>query len=352
MLSENSIDLLFVLNKKESCTLEYLSMKLNLSKNSVINLLDELEDYLETIADSHVHLARKSGEGIKLIDEYQEMNKVLVKLSRHYIMTNQGIYNGRCVQAILILINETDHLTLQDLADRLYVSKGTIVNDIELIEKILYTYHIKLVRIRNRGIKISGLESNVRKLFSDIVRGKVNKAPIQVLAYDNMNSLYSLFNKEYVDKVHDLIVKMINEDIELSNIQISAVLVHVMIAIQRIQNGESLKMSNENFEKIEKTKYYKVSKNFTQEIEKLIDLTFDKEEIGYIAIHLMCAKKVLQIYDLAKEEYEVIDEHLKEVVNMCLQVISQETGNDSAKDRELVDGLILHLKPSIERIRN
>lgn len=352
MLSKNSVDLLFILNKKESCTLDYLSMKLNLSKNSVLNLLDELDEYLKEIPESDVHLSRKSGDGIRLIDNFQEMNTVLVKLSRHYTLSDQGIYDGRCIQAILILLNEKDYLTLQDLADKVYVSKGTIINDLDLVEKILAMYHIDLIRVRNRGIKIDGKEADVRKLFSDIVNGKVNKAPIQVLAYDNINSLYSLFNKEYVDRVHDLIIEMINEDIELSNIQISAVLVHVMIAIQRIKSGESLKMAEENLRKIESTKYFEISEKFTNEVEKIVGLSFDKDEIGYIALHLMCSKQVLQIYDLAKEEYRVIDEHLKQVVQTIVQIISQETNNHSIEDRELIDGLILHLKPAIERMRN
>lgn len=352
MLSKGSVDLLFVLSKKEVCTLEYLSKKLNLSKNTLMNLLDELENYLNQIPNIQLHLIRKSGEGICLYDEYQEMNTVLLMLSKHYSLGKQEIYDDRCIQEILILINELQYLSLQELVDKMYVSKGTIINDLDFVEKMLAIYHVKLIRVRNRGIKLSGDESDVRKLFSDIVNGKMDKAPIQLQPYDNLNSLYSLFHKEFVDRIHHLILQMMKEDLNLSNIQVSALLVHVMVAIQRIQSGESLKMPSENMERIKPTEYFKTAAKFTQSIKELIGVTFDVDEIGYIAIHLMCSKQVLQVYDLQEDEYTVIDEHLKEVVKDIVSLISLHTGFSSMKDRELMDGLLLHLKPSIDRIRN
>ena len=352
MLSKNSVDLLFILHKREFCSIHYLTKELNVSKNTVLHLLDELGTYLDTIANSHIRILRKSGDGITLVDEYQEMNTVLLKLSKHYHLNTYEAFDGRCIQEILILINQKDYLSIQELADKVYVSKGTVINDLDLIDRILEMYHIRLARIRNRGIRIEGRESDVRKIFSDIINGKLNKAPIQILAYDNKNSLYGLFHKEIVDRVHRLIMKVINEDMELSNIQISAVLVHVMIAIQRIQNGETLRMPQENLKKIETTRYYQISKTFAEAIEQMISLKFTEDEIGYIAIHLMCSKQVLQVYDLASDEYSVIDEHLKQVVDQIVTIISEETGNRSISDRELIDGLILHLKPTIERIRN
>lgn len=351
MLSKSSVDLLFILNKKDFCTLEYLSKKLELSKNSILNYLDELEHYLLKIPNSKVCLLRKSGEGIRLIDDFQEMNTVLLMLSKHY-SEYQDIYEDRCIQELLILINENKYLSLQDLADKMYVSKGTIINDLEVVEKMLQVYHVSLSRIQKRGIKLDGDESDVRKLFSDIVNGKVDKAPVQFLSHDNLNSLYSLFNKEFVDRIHSLIMNMINEDMELSNIQISAILVHVMVAIQRIQCGESLKMPKENLQRIVNTKYFMIAKKFTNSIHKMIGISFDEDEIGYIAIHLMCSKQVLQTYDLQKDEYNVIDEKLKEVVNEIVILISECTNNRSLEDRELMDGLLLHLKPAIERMKN
>lgn len=352
MLSNKSIDLLFILNKRECSTLEYLASRLNISKNTIFNLLDELEKYLESIQNSQIRIIRKSGKGVQLIDNFHEMNSILLELSKQYNLNDIDVFDGRCIQEILVLINEAKYLSLQELADAVYVSKGTIINDLNLVDKVLEIYNIQLVRIRNRGIKIEGNETDVRRLFSDIINGKLNKVPFQLLAYSNLNSLYDLFNKEFVDRVHHLIVKIISEDLELSNIQISAVLVHVMIAIQRVRSGESLKMPKENLAKIRPTKYFEISKKFSSEIEKLIGLTFDEDETGYIAIHLMCSKQVSQTYNLSKDEYDVIDEHLKEVVYEIIELISHETGNQSIEDHELIDGLIMHLKPAINRIKN
>ncbi|MEG0360215.1 MAG: BglG family transcription antiterminator [Longicatena sp.] len=352
MLSKGSVDLLFILSKKEFCTLDYLSRKLNLSKNTILNLLDDLENYLFRIPNIKLHLIRKSGEGICLSDELQEMNIVLLMLSKHYSLNKQEIYDDRCIQEILILINENNYISLQDLADQMYISKGSIINDLDFVEKIFENYSLKLTRIRNRGIKLFGDESNVRKLFSDIISGKMNTAPIQLFTYDNLNSLYSLFNKEFVDRIYYLIEKMVKKDLELSNIQISALLVHIMIAIQRIQCGESMKMTSDNMDRIKGTRYYNIADKLTSSINDVIGVTFDVDEIGYIAIHLMCSKQVLQVYNLHADEFNVIDEHLKETVNEIVSLISINTGFSAIDDRELIDGLLLHLKPAIERMKN
>lgn len=352
MLSNGAIDVLFVLNKHEICTLEFLSKTTEISKNTIINLLNELEDFLGSIPDTNVHLVRKSREGIRLIDSLQEMNTVLFTLSSQYDIHNNDIYDGRCIQEILILINEKNYVSLQYLADKMFISKGTIINDLNVIDGLLSFYHITLDRVRNRGVKINGKEADVRNLFSDIVNGKVNKTSAQILNYDQMNSLYSLFNKEFVDRVYFLIMKLLNDDLELSNIQMSAILVHVMIAIQRIQNDETLRMPIENLEKIKETKYYSISDKFSKAIEQSIGLVFNEHETAYIAIHLMCSKQVLQNYDLSEDGHDGIDEVLKKVVDEVIQLISRETGNDSIQDRELIDGLILHLKPTIGRLSN
>lgn len=352
MLTKNSMELLFVLNKKEVCTLDYLVGKLNLSKKAVLNALDELDEFFKKEKDTAIHLIRKSGDGIRLVDKNQELNSVLIRFSESSNFVDNANAESRYAQILLILINADSFISLQDIADEMFVSKGTVVNDMDMIDTILNTYNIKLERIRNRGLRLNGNESDIRKLFSSVINGEVKKAPINVFVNDNLASLYDLFDKEFVDRIRNLILDMMNNNSELSNIQVSALLVHVIIAIKRMQNNETLQMPKENAKKIMQTEYYKMAEEFTCDIEKLIDIKFALDEICYIALHLMCSKKVLKNYDLVYDDYSIIDEKLKEVVNNVIQVIADETGLDSYQDKELMDGLILHLKPTIERLQN
>ena len=352
MLSKNSIDLLFILDRNESLTIESIGNQLQLSKSSILNIVDELDEYLRSLSNSHVYLERKSGKGIQLMDPKHEMNKVFLDLSKGQSLQSLTLYNGRCIDEILVLINQRGFMTLQELADKIYVSKGTIINDLDTISKILEAYDLKLKRTRKKGIQIDGTEINFRNLFSDIINGKVSEAPTRFLPYDNLNSLYSLFNSEIVNRVNRLILRIIKEDVELSNIQVSALLVHVMIAIRRIKNGETLKMPQKNLKEIMPTKYYEISKRFTDEVEKVVGISFLEDEIGYIAIHLMCTRQVIQNYDLSLDSHQVIDEKLKNVVSESVQIISDLTHTNAFNDEELINGLLLHLKPSIERLKN
>lgn len=352
MISKYSVDLLCLLSKTEETTIQSLSKNLKVSKHSVLTYLDELDNYLKSLSEVHVTLVFKNRERVSLLDKYQEMNQVLLHVFNDYSSHQTMLYDGRCIQEILILIGKKDHISLQDLADQIYASKGTIINDLPMIEVILKEYNLQLDRRRNKGVRIIGDELDIRNLFSDIVTGKLDKAPIQFYSYDTINSLYSLFNRAIVDEVNRLIICMIDQNEELSNIQISAILVHVMIAIQRIQVGKELVMPEENRRKIENTSYYEIAKQFVNAIESRFGIHFSSSEIAYIALHLISAKRVLQNYDLAEDDQQGVDEHFRETIDEIVTLISLQTGLNSIEDRELIDGLILHLKPAIERIKN
>ncbi|MGM9948020.1 BglG family transcription antiterminator [Floccifex sp.] len=349
MLSKQSVDLLFILMKKEFTTLDALMNELNLSKSTILNLLDELDAYLNQIPNLHIHINRKSKKGIQFVDEQQEMNTLLLNLSES--MNSLRLYDGRYFQELCILMNQKDYISLQSFADKVFISKGTLINDLNFIEKVLEAYHLRFNRKRNKGIRISGKETDLRNLFSDVINGKFTKAPTN-LSYDNINSLYSLFNQDIVDEVYRLIIKMINQNVELSSVQTSAVLVHVMIAIQRIQTGDSLQMPQSNLSTIIETPYYEISEKFTDVIANRFGISFSQSEVAYIAMHLMCAKRVLNTYRLEGDSYKVIDEEFKNVINEIVVLIQEETKLYFINDRELIDGLILHIKPAIERMKN
>lgn len=342
MLSKTAIELLYVLNNKDLCTLDYLTHKLNLSKHTLLNALDEVDDFFENSDYSNIYISRKSGEGIKLIDIDQNFNEVLIGLYNNYNANDYTTVMGRCTQIILWLINAKEYITLQELADKVYVSKGTIINDMEIVKSVLSVFHITIESKRNNGIRLKGSETNIRKLFSSIINEGLSQAPVDVLISNNLESLYNLFEKELVDDIRILILETVDKNKEISNIQISALLVHVMIAIQRIKNNEGLEMPRDNLEKIRQTKYFQIALNLVDEIEGLVDLKFTTDEIAYIAMHFMCSKKDISKYQLSEDEYAVIDIKLKRTLEEILEIISLHTDTNAAKDKELIDGLILH----------
>lgn len=352
MLSRQSANLLYLLSKNEISTLDTLSNKLGVSKKTVINALDELEHYLKGVSNCNIRLIRKSGEGIRLVDEFHDMNVVLIDLLQNQQKEILGFDNGRYIKEIMILLESNDYISLQKLADLMYTSKGTVINDLPYLEKILELYHIRILRTRNRGICLKGKETDIRSVFSDIINGKWDQAPIQEYSFGSINSLYCLFDKEIVDDVNELISQMITQNVELSNIQTSAILVHVMIAIQRIQKKESIQIPMEDLENLKNNSYYRICKDLTSKIEKRIRIHFSEEEICYLTLHLMCSKRLLNEETITNGLYEEVDEELQKMVFEIIESISLYTNTPTQDDQNLINGLMLHLSPALQRVKN
>lgn len=63
------------------------------------------------------------------------------------------------------LMTEADFLLIDDMADALQVSRGTVNKDIKLIKEHLLDYGVSLQGVPNKGIKIVGTEFNLRLIM-------------------------------------------------------------------------------------------------------------------------------------------------------------------------------------------
>ena len=68
----------------------------------------------------------------------------------------------RRMLAAAILINTKDHITLSQIADILYVSRATIINDLDEVKRMLESGKLKVISHSNKGLRLEGLEGDKR----------------------------------------------------------------------------------------------------------------------------------------------------------------------------------------------
>src|SRR5699024_193493 len=68
-----------------------------------------------------------------------------------------------------ILLYSNNYISLDDLADKIYVSKNTLQNYIKTLKNIFLKYNLEYISKTNVGIKVIGNENDKRKCLVENV---------------------------------------------------------------------------------------------------------------------------------------------------------------------------------------
>ncbi|PAF33943.1 hypothetical protein CHH69_18540, partial [Terribacillus saccharophilus] len=93
-----------------------------------------------------------------------------------------------------------------------------------------------------------------------------------------------------------------------------------------------------------------VAGEIVKDVEYTFDVQFPKEEIAYIAIHLL-GTKIVADSNGNKAVKGLIEEEINQLVDYALQQVEQELNLGINEDDELRMALALHLKPAINRFK-
>lgn len=86
--------------------------------------------------------------------------------------------------ASAIIVNSADYITLAAIADRLMVSRATVINDLKEIKKFIRKGNLEVISHANKGLRIDGLESDRRRFLFELLRPTLR-------TYDNHKNIIS-----------------------------------------------------------------------------------------------------------------------------------------------------------------
>ncbi|PAV31127.1 PTS fructose transporter subunit IIA [Virgibacillus profundi] len=236
---------------------------------------------------------------------------------------------------------------LDDLADEIYVSKSTIQNDLKLVKDRLADYDIQLESRPNYGLKITGSELKRRFCMSEYLFDRNDGS----CDCSNESGLTTVAQSD-LDKIQTIIMRQIEQHhITLSDIAINNLLIHIAIAYKRIKSGYHVSLYQTDMQDILDQKEYLVAEKIVREVEDTFQVKFPQAEIAYIAIHLLGTKMLSQANDSKEVVEQVLEQDIYQLVMNILAKIEAEFNLGITQDEELIIGLGLHLKPSINRYK-
>ena len=338
MLNERCGEILRrILQSRAPLKVEVLAKDLGISERTVRYDLNRIDEYLKELG---LHpLCRKSRKGVSLNLTAAEAARLQAGAYKEgayrYVLSQKE----RIAAITYTLLNHSGYIPVQQLADRLHVSKTTIFGDIQEFRNQLDPSGKYLKTAKGKGVLLDGEESALRNLALHTL----------FTNFDELNfsdfSFLEMFRTIPLERLQDFIKeaeKQLNKF--FSDYALSSMAVHLAIAVKRIQLGKTIEIVHEELSHLIKAPEFSVAAGIAARLEEETSVHIPESEIAYIAIHLLGSSFSV--------ETQTQDIYLQMVVSTLIARMSQECGTPFDSDEQLYENLGEHMGPAIYRFRH
>lgn len=340
MLRQKEKQIINYLSKHQDrfVTSKELAEQLSCSDRTVRTYLKSLMAY--DVKEMGARLEAKQGYGYRfsIVDEkgYQQfaLKQQLSKNRKIDDITDRHNY------ILNKLIFEQEKVFFDDLVEELYVSRSTLSADFKKIRKDLLKYDLTIESRPHKGVYVSGREHDKRHFIMDyFFSGHFLKNIHQYVGED-------FFNLPISFEALTIIVldECRSESLQLSDFIIQNLVIHIALALKRVLDGFEISPIN-----LDETKYRKeilVANRILERIQKSTAVAFPKEEVCYIALHLI--SKGINLEKTAQSANLEIRNDLLTVLGR----LNQTNAYPFLEDFTLIEGLVTHLEVLQERLKN
>lgn len=344
-----------LLSASEEMTINDLAKEIAVSSRTIHRDLKGIEQFLTA---SGLQLTRKTGVGIQItgpIANREQLKRNLMTLTLQDFMAEE-----RQMLILSTLYEASGPVKLFTLANELQVTVATISNDLLKLEAQLEDFQLSIIRRRGYGIELSGSEESKRRAISYTISKSLSedeflsliKRSIQQKTTNQENTiserLLHLVDQEKVflieETIRDLNPELLNTMTDSAYV---GLVVHLTLAIDRIQQGEKIEMAQDFLSQLKKEPEYNVAEKMIAELALRFDIDIPEAEIGYITMHLQGAK--LRVYG----DTSLTSTHLQIAIQtkQLIQEVEVATNFKLTDQAPLFEGLVAHLKPALYRIQ-
>ena len=325
MLTSRQKQILSFLKEDDYVTTSYIAQELDLSDKTIRN---EIKLIGEILADV-VEIETKPRFGVTLIVlDSVGYEEIVGKRKKQEIPESP---KQRVEFICEYLLAHDEYIKIEDLADLLYLSPGSISQDLKMVREILNKYNLEIIQKPKYGIKIKGNEKDRRLCISHLYQRD-----------DNMMDKDELSNIGLcLERVFD------RHNYSMTDFAFNNLAVHLLITLKRVEEGNFIPVDEERLNALRKEKEYTLAKDIVQEISKLYNIELPESECGYVSMHLLGKKTVI----IENEMNTVVDEAMNEIVDNMLSVADEEFNLHLSDDLDLRLSLALHLIPMKNRLQ-
>lgn len=316
------------IKKHDYISSERLASKFDVTERTIRNDIQEINLVLLENG-AVIKLKRKYGYYIEItedrlfgqfLEELEKENKSNMELETS---------KDRIRYLLSLLLESDDYISLNEIMDKVFISKNTLNNYIKTIKKIIEKYYLEYIAKPNVGIKLIGTEDNKRKCIMD-----------HVITYDFDNYITGFTKEERalfigidLDYLKEITLSQLKRrNIETSDYNIKNLIIHLALMISRVKQNNYINLLD-----IE-TDYsiMGIVESLCKDVEQYYDIIISKGEKIYIYLHFVANTHM--------EAADIDDEWLERSVQNILDIIYENYSFDLRDDEILTGDLFRHMK--------
>lgn len=316
------------IKKHDYISSERLASRFDVTERTIRNDIQEINLVLLENG-AVIKLKRKYGYYIEItedrlfgqfLEELEKENKSNMELETS---------KDRIRYILSLLLESDDYISLNEIMDKVFISKNTLNNYIKTIKKIIEKYHLEYIAKPNVGIKLIGTEDNKRKCIMD-----------HIITYDFDNYITGFTKEERalfigidLDYLKEITLSQLKRrNIETSDYNIKNLIIHLALMISRVKQNNYINLLD-----IE-TDYsiMGIVESLCKDVEQYYDIITSKGEKIYIYLHFVANTHM--------EAADIDDEWLEKSVQNILDIIYENYSFDLRDDEILTGDLFRHMK--------
>lgn len=319
----------------------------------------------ETLAD-HLHVGirmiRNYAQTIREFMEHRDQGKLLSVMDKGLCLSgspkelkelqealvDQKFYSYRLSPRersgiiLLMLLVSDEYCNINQFAEKLKVSRGTVLKDMEQVKTFLDYHGAGLSPMTNRGYLLEIQEKERRRLIVKIAQGF---AEIRSPHTGHMNIYESFLMNEcrmdqYMPVISELLLKTEQRyHMNVSDACFEMIRLTLAVIVMRIKNGRMIKEANFDIPLVRGFIVYEMAEFLLSRMQAAFHFTYTEREVGFLA-HELYAGRFYSDETIGN----IGDMQLHMAVSRFLIEISDDLKIPLYKDRRMAEQLENHLK--------
>lgn len=297
-------------------TISRLAEKYKVSPRTVRNDLNAISSLLEENRLNGLHL--KSGGVVCREDDFE---KILPFLSDRDFYTYKLSKEERVRVSAALLVNSQGYMTISAVADSLFVSRATVINDLDDIKKYIKAGSLSVFSHPNKGLRVDGLESD-KRMFLMKQADRRDMAPGQVsVQAGNRIVIQKILNEQ--EHVHASF---------FTDGSFQEILLYLGIMVDRNIQGEFLEAREKN-----SNGRYRMAQDILRHIVQYCHINTTEDEVQFLS-EMLAAARYIKNKPVQKNVVKI-----QMITRVFIEKVSGELGIRLDDDYEFFENLSNHL---------
>ncbi|MCB5953863.1 BglG family transcription antiterminator [Enterococcus sp. CWB-B31] len=252
----------------------------------------------------------------------------------------------RAAYLLLRLISTEEAISVYDLAEELYISESTLLNDAKKLKKQCLELSLE-IRLIKDTLQLIGTEKAKRQLIHTTLLSELDNHFVDI------TKLQESFVDFDLDYIKEIIAELFSDyDFFTNDYALTNIVIHLAIAVDRMKGNFQFPKSEAQPPQSIHPAVLKIAEKIAGKVAERYNICFPKEEIRDLAILISANGTSVNFTQISAEELEqVADKRCLDLVGKILEKVHELYFIDG-NEPEFFIRFALHIKNLLYRIDN